>query len=129
MKSKGFTLVELLAVIVILSIIISLSVMAFGSISEREKGKIEDEKIDVIEKSGVLYLQDHRELFNRSNYKCNNSQLSLVGLGNDGVCTVISLGDLISANYINRNAVLNISEDLKIIVFRNNNRIYAKAVN
>lgn len=59
-NKKGFTLVELLAVVVIL---LAISVIAISSISaaiERNKAKQNAAKYDVIESYGRIYFQTHR---------------------------------------------------------------------
>ena len=58
-KKRGFTLVELLAVIVVLSIIISIAVPASISISNRAKEKMYKTKVEMIENAGKLYAQDN----------------------------------------------------------------------
>lgn len=60
LNKKGFTLVELLAVVVIL---LAISVIAISSISaaiERNKAKQNDAKIDVIISYAKLYYDSHR---------------------------------------------------------------------
>ncbi|MBE6161469.1 MAG: prepilin-type N-terminal cleavage/methylation domain-containing protein [Firmicutes bacterium] len=56
---NGFTLVELLAVIVVLAIIISIAVPASISISNRAKEKMYKTKVEMIENAGKLYAQDN----------------------------------------------------------------------
>lgn len=59
-NNKGFTLIELLVVVVIL---LAISVMAISSISaaiERNKGKQNDAKIDVILSYAEIYFDDHK---------------------------------------------------------------------
>lgn len=60
LNNKGFTLVELLAVVVIL---LAISVIAISSISaaiERNKEKQNEAKIDVIISYAKLYYDEHR---------------------------------------------------------------------
>ena len=122
MKSKGFTLIELLAVIVVLSVVISLSVMAFSNISDKEKEKIDDEKIDIIEKSAIMYMQDNMKSFSTS--ECN---YNLIDISN-GDCAVVTVNELTNANYVNKNSIGNIPGDMRIYVYRKNNRIYSKTI-
>ena len=58
-KKNGFTLVELLAVIVILAIIIAIAVPASIAISNRIKKNMFCKKIAMIEQSATLYGQDN----------------------------------------------------------------------
>lgn len=63
LNKKGFTLVELLAVVVIL---LAISVIAVSSISaaiERNKAKQNDAKIDVIISYAKLYYDEHKNQY------------------------------------------------------------------
>ncbi len=67
MKNKqGFTLVELLAVIVILAILITIAVPSTIAISNRLKENMYCKKIDSIEVSAKLYGEDRRDSFMES---------------------------------------------------------------
>lgn len=77
LNNKGFTLVELLAVVVIM---LAISVMAVSSISssiERNKKKQTAAKIKVIESSAEVYYNDHKNPIILSEKGC----LSLGKLG------------------------------------------------
>jgi prepilin-type N-terminal cleavage/methylation domain-containing protein len=64
MKNKrGFTLVELLGVIVILAILATVAVPSTMSISKKLKVKLYCSKIDFIENAAELYGEDHRDNF------------------------------------------------------------------
>lgn len=58
MKNKGFTLVELIAVIVVLSLLITIAVPSVITISNKIKTNMFTEKISSIESSAKLYAQD-----------------------------------------------------------------------
>ena len=60
MNKKGFTLVELLAVIAILGIVVTIGVVGIGNLTEKGKEKMLDEKIRFIEESATLYGEDMR---------------------------------------------------------------------
>lgn len=67
---KGFTLVELLAVVVIL---LAISVIAVSSISaaiERNKKKEDDTKKAVIVEYAKLYYQEHKNSYSGMNSGC-----------------------------------------------------------
>lgn len=67
MKNKnGFTLVELLAVIVIMALLVAIAVPSTISISNRLKVKMYCSKIDSIETVAQLYGEDHRDSFTSS---------------------------------------------------------------
>ncbi len=62
-NNKGFTLVELLAVIVVLALLVSIAVPSTVSISNRLKKKMYCSKIDSIETAAALYGEDAKESF------------------------------------------------------------------
>lgn len=62
-NNKGFTLVELLAVIVVLAILITIAVPSTIGISNRIKENLYCSKIDSIETSAKLYGEDRKESF------------------------------------------------------------------
>ena len=66
MNKKGFTLVEVLTVIVLLSLILGIAVPNITKASKKAKERTLLTKVKNIEKAAVLYGQDHREDFNKS---------------------------------------------------------------
>ncbi len=62
-NKKGFTLVELLGVIVIMALLVAVAVPSTFSISNRLKEKMFCSKIDSIETAAQLYGEDHRDSF------------------------------------------------------------------
>ena len=65
-NKKGFTLVELLAVIVILAIIIGIGITASMTISNKSRDKMYETKIEMIEKAATLYVQDKPSVLNEN---------------------------------------------------------------
>ncbi|MDE6284601.1 MAG: type II secretion system protein [Bacilli bacterium] len=59
MNKKGFTLVELLAVIVILSVIMTIGVTSFGSISKKARQEMVETKLDALETAAQKWGQEH----------------------------------------------------------------------
>ena len=59
-KNRGFTLVELLAVVVILLAISVIAISSIGAAIERNKKKQNDAKIAVIESYAKLYYDQHK---------------------------------------------------------------------
>lgn len=59
MNKKGFTLVEVIAVIAILALIIILVAPNLGSSSMNAKQKSYDTKVKLIEDSAIMYVQDN----------------------------------------------------------------------
>lgn len=65
MKNKGFTIVELLAVIVILGIIMGFSIYSISGSSSAAKQKSYETKKHMIENAAVMYAQDnYRSIIN-----------------------------------------------------------------
>lgn len=60
LNNKGFTLVELLAVLVILIAIMSIAIPSISSSLERSKDKQNEAKIKILESAAELYVTDHK---------------------------------------------------------------------
>lgn len=60
LNKKGFTLVELLAVLVILIAITSIAIPTINSALERSKGKQNEQRIRIIESAAELYVSEHK---------------------------------------------------------------------
>lgn len=75
MNKKGFTLVEVLTVIVLLSLILGIAVPNITKASKKAKERTLLTKVKNIEKAAILYGQDHRGDFdiNNSTYNQNNT--------------------------------------------------------
>lgn len=82
LNKKGFTLMELLAVIVILAIIFTVAFPSISSSVERSKNKQLNAKIEVIEAAGEVYISDN-----------NVNDVSIVTLFCDGILTKDELKD------------------------------------
>lgn len=82
-NNRGFTLVELLVVIVILIAIVSLAIPSITSSMERSKDKINAGKLEVLGSAGELYLSSN----NRSKlntYYSGDCYVTLTELKTDG---------------------------------------------
>ena len=84
MKNKGFTLVEMLAVIVIMAILITVSVTGVLSMSKKTKNEMYNTKVGMIEKAGQSYAEDNRDLIE------------------DGSIKRITVSDLLRNNYLKK---------------------------
>lgn len=132
-KKNGFSLVEILAVIVILSIVATMATFSVMKTRENSMKKLLNTKIDELEASAILYGQEN--------------QSSLGGACTvDGVeskfCKVITVKELIDSDYYKSNEVNSSNKkDLinnvtnksmlcdEIQIYKKNNRVYAKALN
>lgn len=118
MKNKGFTLVELLAVIVILGLILAISVPSAFKISSKVKSKAYKTKIEQIEKGAAeVYGTNNIGLIRTSSSKCafsyDNDELKEViyakngTLGDDASglesypCIRMTISELVSTDSLN----------------------------
>lgn len=62
-NNKGFTLVELLAVIVIISLLMIIAVPSSIAISNKINEKLLTEKLKMTEKAAILWAQDNKKCF------------------------------------------------------------------
>ena len=84
-KKNGFTLVELLAVIVILAILVTIAVPSTMSISNRIKKNMYCSKIDFIENAAKLYGEDRRKQ-----------------IENKGGSMTVTVKELVNTNYLKK---------------------------
>ena len=119
-KNKGFTLVELLAVIVVLAILIAIAVPSTFAISNKLKTNMYCRKIDSIEVAAKLYGEDRKDSFTEK-YDNNPSKKIKVK-------DLIDSGDLKKDNrtapYVIDPRDNSGMDDLELTVYQKFNRIY-----
>ena len=95
-NNKGFTLVEIISVIVLLGLVIGVAVPSVMIASTNIKKKTLQTKIDNIEKAAVLYGQNNRNKFN------DESCSFCSGISGECYCfdNVITVGELATAKFI-----------------------------
>lgn len=86
LNKKGFTLVELLVVIVILAVIMSIAIPSITSSIERSKDKQKTQVIKLIESAGELYVDRHKN-------SVTTSDITLNQLISDGLITKEEMKD------------------------------------
>lgn len=123
-NNKGFTLVELMAVIVVLALIITIAVPSAISISHKIKLKMYATKVDMIIDSAKLYGQDNPSSLKSNENACSSSDLT--------VQTLIDTG-YIKKDDIDNGKVLNPIDNspmntYTLCVYKKNNRVYAKTI-
>ena len=101
--NKGFTLVELLAVVVILALLAYLTSIAVASIIKTSKVKLNDTQIQIIEDATGMWLTDNLDL-----------------IPDSGNCIYITLGELKEYGALgdvkNLNTVESLDDDMIIKV-------------
>ena len=133
MNKKGFTLVELLAVLVLISLLMGLAIPGINRISNNMKKKSYNQKIKLIESAAELWGQDNKANITIS---CDKTDEKSVNLKNKTKCDKyyeIVVSDLISSDYIKaddgtniKNPVSNKSmNNCKITVYTKYGKIYA----
>ena len=85
MKDKGYTLVELLAVLVILGVIIMISVPAITGVINSSKEKSYDEQVKILENAARTYMSENSTLLpdNGSSFNVTIDKLKESGLISD----------------------------------------------
>lgn len=79
-KKNGFTLIELIAVLVILTIIMSIAIPSISASIERSKDKQKNSKISIIESAAELYATDRRGQISSSSCYIKLDQIQSSGL-------------------------------------------------
>lgn len=93
MNNKGFTLVELLAVIAILLAIALMSTVGINTIIQRNKDKTNSAKEKVIISAAILYSKDNRNKYNYNNFIQNKCGIATDWLVSNNYLTTEELID------------------------------------
>lgn len=131
-NKKGFTLVELLGVIIILGLVITISFTSINAVKKNSLKKLVETKENAIVQAAILYGQDNPNVL-VENSVTNDCQ------GNE-YCAKLTVEFLIENNYVdseyinNENGKYDMINDVtgesmsnqEVLVYRQNNRIYAK---
>lgn len=124
MNKKGFTLVELLAVLVLISLLMGLAIPGINRINNNMKKKSYNQKIKLIESAAELWGQDNKTRLQADNCSSEISK-----------CKKITIAGLIKENYLdsdnNSGKYINPKndKDMKdciVFVYKQNKRVYAK---
>lgn len=126
MNKKGFTLVELLAVLVLISLLMGLAIPGINRISNNMKKKSYNQKIKLVESAAELWGQDNKTRLQTTS--CNIDD-------NEVLCYKIKIKELLSENYLDSDnnsgkyANPKNDKDMKdciVFVYKQNKRVYAK---
>ena len=127
MNKKGFTLVEILSVLVLIGLLLGLAIPGINKISSNMKKKSYSKKVSLVESAAELWGQDNKTLLQSS------SDCEIKG-GEKVSCYKITVGSLIENNYLDsdRNSGEYISpldnSDMRnqcVYVYKKNNRVYS----
>lgn len=126
MNSKGFSLVEMLAVVAILGLVIGISTFSVTKVRESSLKKIVETKYNDLIGSAILYGQNNMDLLDG---KC----------GDDDDCFVVTVKELVNNGYFKTDEVDSNGEKVvlnnytnksmmcdTIKIYLNNNRVNAK---
>lgn len=123
-NNKGFTLVELLAVIVILALLITIAVPSTIAVSNKLKVNMYCKKIDSIEVAAKLYGEDRKDSFSESYATADGTYSSRKIKVKD----LIETGDLKKDNntspFVMDPRDNESMDDLEFTVYEKYNRIY-----
>ncbi len=133
-NKKGFSLVEILAVIVILAIIIGIAFVSGNAIRQRSLERIVNTKIEQIEQAAILYGQDNPQIL--------TDTCQVDGVDYD-YCKVVTVRELIESdgNYFTSETTITDESgkhidlindvtgksmlDDTVQIYRRNNRVYS----
>ena len=138
MKKNGFTLVELLAVIIILTLVITIAFVSVTRIREESLKRVVETKVEQIEQAAILYGQENPNVIKTS---CTDHEKTVVEATNytPSFCVTVTAGVLIDNNFFESSYLdeVNGKTDLindvtgksmredTVIIYRRNNRIYS----
>lgn len=133
LNKKGFTLVELLAVIVLISIIASIGAVALSKTKKQMDKKIFDTKLDLLLQAAIDYGEDNSlDMSLDSNIICKYTSDSsgYANIGVTGKYKSVTAGVLQTQKYYDSEESLtnidgNSIAGLNIIIYKKNNRLYS----
>ena len=134
MNKKGFTLVELLGVIVLIAVISVIAVTSVASISNGIKKRLLEEKLEFIEKAAENYGNANKhEIINSSKNYNGNSCISIIvsNLVPEYLDKDNKRNNCLTESQTGNGCVVNPADDtkfldtLEVIISYKNNRIHA----
>lgn len=112
-NKKGFTLVELLVVIVLIGLLIGIGVPGVMKIIARMKERSYKTKVSLIEQAGTLWGQDNKTRL--QSHKCDIDGNKDTGEnGKELGCYIININELISGDYLEAD-----SDNLEVVGGKN----------
>ena len=117
-KKNGFSLVEILAVIVILSIVATMATFSVMKTRENSMKKLLNTKIDELEASAILYGQENQGSL-EGTCTVDNEEYKF--------CKLVTVKELIDNDYYTTSEENMLCDEIQI--YKKNNRVYDKAIN
>ena len=133
MNKNGFTLVELLAVIVLIGLLIGIGIPGVNKISSNMKRKSLNTKIKLIEEAAILWGQDNKTRLSETKGCVNETTAN--NEEKTYSCKLVTIDLLLKDNYLdsdnNSGEYINpqTNSSMKndcVAVYKKNNRVYAK---
>ncbi len=114
MKKNGFTLVELLAVIVILAVVTSMASVGVSSLRKGINKSMWNSTVELIENGAKNYCSDKKTQIKNIDVSKNKCMIN----GKEYVpCLTIKVEDLLERKYVNtKNYAIRNSEKIKVLV-------------
>lgn len=137
MNRKGFTLVELLATLVILGIVAGLSIYSISNIFSNAKEKTEDVFVGTIKDAMDIYLATDAKKLNFQNI-CSETLNKSYKDGVKVYYTTIQMADVINSSmkpvkqgdFVNpANEDVKCAEDVSIYIFKDEDHVYYYSMN
>ena len=127
MKKNGFTLVELLVVIVLIGLLVGLGIPGINKIKENMNNRTFNTKIELLEEAAVFWGQDNKTMLQQNDctidsktYKCK--AITIKELIEDDYLDSDDLGKIVYTDPRNGESMLGHN----VCVYKKNNRVYAK---
>ena len=127
MNNKGFTLVEVLSVIVLIALLFGIGIPGIMKISDNMKIRSYNTKVDLLEQAGELWGQDNQTLLQTNICSIDSKNYR---------CYKVPIKDLINEDYLESEnksnpEFKNPKDDSSMLdncvyIYKKNNRVYAK---
>lgn len=134
MNKKGFTFIELLAVIVLIAVVITIAVPSIRYADKKFHEKAYNTKVEMIKKGAESYGDDYKEIIL---YSSESTTYTDPDTGNTYPSITVTVRDLMNNGYVTKDSGLKEADiqdprddqtmlNITITIYIKNNRAYAK---